>query len=50
MKLISLPDAKRIQRNFTVGKYYEIKGEVGNGYVIINDVGVLSIVLKARFE
>ena len=50
MKLTSLPDAKKIQHNFTVGKYYEIKGELGNGYVIINDIGVLSVVLKERFN
>lgn len=50
MKLISLPDAKNLQKHFTIGKYYQICGEIGNGYVILNDADVMSIVLKTCFE
>lgn len=50
MKLISLPTAKACKQFFTIGKFYEIKGELGNGFIVLNDQGVLSVVLKERFE
>jgi len=50
LKLIKLPDAKEQQHLFTVGKTYCILRSVGNGYVIENDQGQPSIVLKERFE
>ena len=50
MKLISLPTAKACKAFFTIGKHYDIKGEIGNGYVVLDDKGALTIVLKERFE
>lgn len=49
MTLISLPTAKACKRFFTIGKDYEIKGEIGNCYIVLNDENVSSIVLKERF-
>jgi hypothetical protein len=50
MKLTSLPSAKGCKAFFTLGKYYEIQGEIGNGFFVLNDIGILSVVLKERFE
>ena len=48
--LKTLPNAKDLQKLFTVGKAYYILGSIGNGYIIENDEGTKSIVLKSSFE
>lgn len=50
LELIKLPNARDQQHLFTVGKTYCILGSVGNGYIIENDQGQRSIVLKESFD
>lgn len=49
MQLISLPVNKTYRNHFTLGKHYEILGELGNAFIIMSDRGVESLVLKERF-
>lgn len=50
MTLISLPSAKGCKAFFTLGKHYEIQGQLGNGFIVLNDIDVPCLVLKERFE
>jgi hypothetical protein len=50
LKLTKLPNAKELEQFFTIGRSYCILGSIGNGYIIENDQGIKSIVLKESFS
>lgn len=48
--LLSIPDAKPIQKILTVGKTYHVFGALGNGLVILcDDMKTRAVVLESRF-
>lgn len=50
MILNSLPDAKGVHDNLTLGKNYEILREIGNGVVIkLDNKDERIVILKERF-
>ena len=50
MKLISLPDNKKVHQYLTLGKEYELLPFSSNGVIIVMDNEEKAIILTERFE
>ena len=50
MKLVSLPDCKKIHHDLTIGKEYDFELWGQNGAIITTDSGERIIILKERLQ